>query len=228
MPAQFLVVDFGAGRLAADAAQRLGHTYIEIDGQLADACGGDHEALRNQIAWPAPPGATLVIAFGDDCRALSSASDWEKELHQPLLRCFTVVRGLGPLVRDVGGQVIALLPATALFPDPLRGAICTLHRAALGFFEALRAEELRGGLRVSIAILDEREDARVFARRIDELARGRGLYSLPAAIGEHRLREYFTPMLGAAMNTPGAADFPLPPTPMGEVYAEEIAAGQTE
>lgn len=221
-PAKSLVVDLGSGRFAVEALHCLGQKCVGVEGQLADACTGDPETFRDRLGWQPPRGALLVVAFGGNPPSPASACNWDEELHLPLTRCFTFVRALGPPVRQAGGHVIVLLPATALLFDPARGAASTLHRAALGFFEALRAEESEGPLRVSIAVLDEKEDAVAFAHRLGALIKEGRMYSLPAMISEEMLRSHFAPLVNAAANTPRAPDFPQPPTPMGEVYAREI------
>jgi len=203
------IIDFGAGQLVSDALAVRGRANMVM---------GDEEGPTSS------DGACLILAFGHSSQATSDVGncDWTQNVHAPLDRCFSIIRRLGPSIRDNGGLIIAVLPGEALLTRRGAGAKSVLYRSVLGLIEGLRAELLPTQARVSVVITDPREGLDGLAQRLAVTIADRAMYSLPACFDVAAIRAIFEQMSKALAQTPSDARLP-PAGPMGEVYREAIS-----
>jgi hypothetical protein len=194
-----------------------------VDCALIDACEAEPTTLESAVrGTPDANASVLVLAMNRaSTQRTADVVNWNAELHTPLKRCFTVVRGLVPWIsRAPRAQVIALLPIAALLPNDTsgatQGASAVLGRALLGLLEGLRAELHQTSTRVTICIIDAAEPAAVFKQRLQNVLHTRPFHSLPASVDGRAIEQYFAPMMAALAQTP--AGIPLPAGPMGDVY----------
>jgi len=198
----------------------LGYEQCRIDSQTLQERASEPELLEQRIgAQLAERDLMLIIAAdGQPPARVAEIPNWDGVLHEPLARCFTVVRGLVPRIARSprGGHVIAVLSRSAVFPDAPHGAAAVLGRALLGVFESLRAELRLTSTRVTIHVADDSEDPDIGRARMGGVLQYRPFHSLPAAIDPQSITRYFAPMLEALEYTPRGT--PLPAGPQGEVY----------
>ncbi|TWB46963.1 hypothetical protein [Nitrospirillum viridazoti] len=207
---------------ARRALERLGYYVDVLDMQAVDTAMPEPERLVAKVAL-ASYKPVLVLALAPQGQGRASSVDWIGQVHHPLRRCFTVIRGVVPILAAQAGEgsVVVILPSAALFSDSSRCATSVLGRCLVGLAEALRAELLSTATRVSIVIADEREDEVCLAGRIEEALNQAPLYMLPASVTATHISAVFDPWLQALAGT--ASDHALPPLgPMGEVYRAEL------
>ena len=214
-----LSVELCAPSVQAIRWNELGYAAHPVDRAIIEACEAEPTSLERLAQHSAIDPAVLVIACDQvpATRAIDVA-DWNFALHEPLTRCFTVLRGLVPWIarHPRGGHVVALMSRAALLPDATQGCAAVLGRALLGLFEALRAELRQTPTRVSICITDDAEPAQAFHERLRHILLNRPFHSLPVSIDRETIENYFAPLLEALSRTPqGAA---MPAGPQGEVY----------
>ena len=199
----------------------LGYAVHPVNRAIIEACEAEPTSLQHLVCehHSGPDPALLVVACDQlpATRAIDTP-DWNFALHEPLTRCFTVLRGLVPWIarHPRGGHIVALLSRTALLPDATQGSGSVLGRALVGLFEALRAELRQTPTRVSICITDDDEPAQAFHERLRHILQHRSFHSLPASIDRETIENYFTPLLEALSRTPPGT--PMPAGPQGEVY----------
>lgn len=199
----------------------LGYEQCRIDSQTLQECASEPELLEQRIGAQLAARDLMMLIIAADGQPPARVADipnWEGVLHEPLARCFTVVRGLVPRIARSprGGHVIAVLSRSAVFPDASHGAAAVLGRALLGLFESLRAELRLTSTRVTIYVSDDTEDPTIGRARMGDVMQYRPFHSLPAAIDPQSITRYFAPMLEALEHTPRGT--PLPAGPQGEVY----------
>lgn len=198
-----------AGRIL----QRLGYRVEAMDLSAVDAAAQAPEQLTFGTAAEGGP-ITLVVAIAAQSEGAAAAVDWDGMVHNPLQRCFTIVRGLVPalLGRPEGGHVIFSLPSAAFFADARHCADSVLGRALMGFAEGLAAELLPTPVGISIVLANGTADE-PFARAL----RSSPLYAVSAKATEQRVADTFAPWLDELARTP--SDLAMPPMgPMGDVY----------
>lgn len=216
-----LMADLCAPMVQAVRWSELGYDVRPIPRTFIDRCrsepGSLERLLRAEILGADP--AVLVIACDElPATRTGATTNWDAALHEPLTRCFTLVRGLAPWIADHprGGHILALLSRGSLLPDAELGSAAVLGRALLGFFESLRAEFRQTSTRVTVCVTDIDEPSAVFHERLRGVLSQRPFYSLPASIAPEHIECYFAPMLEALSRTPRGT--PLPAGPQGEVY----------
>lgn len=204
----------------------LGYAVHPIPGVLIDRCESEPSSLEYLLRAEIPGTDPAVLAIACDelpGTGASAATNWDATLHQPLARCFTVVRGLTPWIarHPRGGHVIAFQSRASLLPDAERGSAAVLGRSLLGLFESLRAELRQTPTRVTICMTDSDEPSVAFHERLRGVLSRRPFYSLPASITPEQIESYFAPMLDALARTPRGT--PLPAGPQGEVYHLQLS-----
>jgi NADP-dependent 3-hydroxy acid dehydrogenase YdfG len=206
-----------AGTSSVGRALRAAGCHVEeLDMSVVDAAMAEPDRLSDPSV-----DVPLVLAIAPRAGGGSGPVDWARELHQPLRRCFTLIRGLVPsrVASPEGGGVAVVLPMTALFADSERCANSVLGRSLLGLAEGLRAELLATQARVAVVFARDGEEPAALGRRIREALRDAPLYSLPASVSGARIEGLFRPWLEALADTP--SDLALPALgPMGEVYRD--------
>jgi hypothetical protein len=203
------VADFGAG----DAVRRALGTH-GINASALTLASSSTDGTANLI----------ILAFGRAAPVSQGIADcdWAKAIQSPLDSAFAVLRHHGPKVRDLGGQILAVLPVETLDTAGGGGAAAVLHRSVLGLMEGLRAELLGGDARASILFADPVESASSLGGRLIGIAASRAMYSVPQGFDAEAIDSSFRPLLTALATTP--IDPRLPPAgPMGEVYRAALA-----
>ena len=225
-PEPVLVADLCAPSEQAMHWTELGYRVYQVECTLIAACasrpGELDERMRAQLGNP----ASILIVAGDRLPVEEVIdADWSHVLHEPLARCFTLLRGLVPHVCASGqsGRVIALLPCSAVLPDVAHGTAAVLGRALLGLFESLRAEMARNAVRVSICFVDPNEPAGAFHSRLRHVLANGPLYSTPPSFERGPVEAYFGRLMEELAVTPEGV--PLPALgPQGDVYRAQPAS----
>lgn len=198
----------------------LGYAVQGIYRTLVDECEAEPAALEQKVRAQLTADPALLVLACDRLPATRAADtqDWQPLLHQPLTRCFTVIRGLVPWLaaHSQRSHVVALLARAALLPDANPGSAGVLGRALVGLFEGLRAELRLTTTRVTLVITDPEESSQAFHARLRHVLARRPLYSLPESVDRRTVEQYFAPLLDALARTP--LGIPLPAGPQGEVY----------
>jgi hypothetical protein len=215
-----LVVDLCASPARLPAWADLGHRVHSVSRSKIDACVSEPDLLPQVLRAELGENidrALLVFACDRPHSArILDVEDWQPVLHDPLTRCFTALRGLGPGIAAQGGHIVAFLGADALLPDAAGESAAVLGRALIGLFEALRAELRQTTTRVTLLFTDPAESSIAFQARVEQTLTSRPFYSLPASIHREALERYFAPLQEALAQTPLGA--PLSAGPLGEVY----------
>lgn len=204
----------------------LGYAVHPILSTLIDRCESEPSSLEHLLRAQLPETDPAVLAIACDefpATHASATMNWNASLHEPLTRCFTLVRGLVPWIarHPRGGHVIAFLSRASLLPDAEQGSAAVLGRASLGLFESLRAELRQTTTRVSLCMTDIDEPSAAFHERLRTVLSRRPFYSLPASVAPEQIESYFAPMLNALSRTPRG--IPLPAGPQGEVYHLQLS-----
>jgi NAD(P)-dependent dehydrogenase (short-subunit alcohol dehydrogenase family) len=211
-----------AGATSLGAALSVHRDVSKLDSAAVDAAAADPEQLARALP-PEPGHDVLIVRIAPQDTSSATEVDWAASVHAPLLRCFTLVRGLVPRLvgGGHGGAVAVVLPSSGLISDARRAGESVLGRSLLGLFEGLRAELLPTDVRVSVVLSDEGETEAELVRRIEATLARMPLYALPGSVTRADIESAVGPWLDELARTP--ADLALPPAgPMGEVYRREL------